>query len=157
MLLISCHLSLSMLTSATSPFKNYHEHVLLSHQSRTSGVFFRDQSSLNALLFYPYHFYHIIQYIHKGRFIRSENCYLINNITLLKVSHDGMCCEVTHLMLMKLGDLCCLIKLLSRSPACVTYSIFVVLSNFCRIIKLLPSSHPLLSTHFLDYLRTPRL
>ncbi len=32
--------------------------------------------------------------------------------------------------------------------------IFIVLSNLCRIINLLPSSHPLLSTYFLRYLRT---
>ncbi len=56
-----------------------------------------------------------------------------------------------------------LIKLLSLFPACVIYSpfvalsIFVVLSNLCRIIKLLPSSHPLLSTHFFTLPTHPRL
>ncbi len=53
-----------------------------------------------------------------------------------------------------MNNLCYLIKLLSVFPACVIYSpfvtlsIFAVLSNLFRIIKLLPSSHPLLSTHF---------
>ncbi len=36
----------------------------------------------------------------------------------------------------------------------VALSIFVTLSIFRRLIKLLSSSHPLLSTHFLLYLRT---
>ncbi len=70
---------------------------------------------------------------------------LMEEITLLKVSHDGMSFEITKLMLNPVNNLCFLIKLLSLFPACVIYSpfvalsIFVVLSNFCRIIKLLPS------------------
>ncbi len=69
----------------------------------------------------------------------------LNRRSLLKVSHDGMSFEITKLMLIPRNNLCYLIKLLSLFPACVIYSpfvalsIFVVLSNFCRIIKLLPS------------------
>ncbi len=65
--------------------------------------------------------------------------------SLLKVSHDGMSFEITKLMLIPVNNLCYLIKLLSLFPACDIYSpfialsIFVVLSNFCRIIKLMPS------------------
>ncbi len=64
---------------------------------------------------------------------------------LLKVSHDGMSFEITQLILVQVNNLCYLIKILSLFPACAIYSpfvallIFVVLSNFCRIIKLLPS------------------
>ncbi len=72
-------------------------------------------------------------------------------IALLKVSHDGMSLEIIKLMLIPVNNLYYLIKLLSLFPACVIYSpfvalsVFVVLSNFCRIIKLLPSwgiEHP---------------
>ncbi len=56
-----------------------------------------------------------------------------------------MSLEITKLMLIPVNNLCYLIKRLSLFPACVIYSpfvalsIFVVLPNFCRIIKLLPS------------------
>ncbi len=65
--------------------------------------------------------------------------------SLLKVSHDGMSFKITKLMLIPVNNLCYLIKFLSLFPAGVIYSpfialsIFVVLSNFCRIIKILPS------------------
>ncbi len=64
---------------------------------------------------------------------------------LLKVSHDGMSCEITKLMQIPMNTLCYLIKLMPLFPSCVIYSpfvalsIFAALSNFCRIIKLLPS------------------
>ncbi len=60
-------------------------------------------------------------------------------------------------------DLHYLIKLLPHFPACFIYtpfvilSIFVALSNFRRLIKLLSSSHPFLSTQLLRYLRTLKM
>ncbi len=65
--------------------------------------------------------------------------------TLLKVSRDGMSCEITKLMQIPMNTLCYLIKLVSLFPSYVIYSpnvalsIFVTSSNFCRIIKLMPS------------------
>ncbi len=81
------------------------------------------------------------------RFFREPLAPLNRGIrsSLLKVSHYGMSFEITKLMLIPVNNLCYLIKLLSLFPACAIYSpfvalsIFVVLSNFCRIIKLLPS------------------
>ncbi len=64
---------------------------------------------------------------------------------LLKVSHDGISCEIAKLMHIPMNTLCYLIKLMPLVPSGVFYSpfvalsIFVVLSNFCRIIKLLSS------------------
>ncbi len=54
-----------------------------------------------------------------------------------------------------MNNLCCLIKLLSLFqayvfiPSCVALSICFLLLNFCRIIRLLPLSHPLLSPLFM--------
>ncbi len=65
--------------------------------------------------------------------------------SLLKFSHDGMSCEITKLMQIPMNTLCYLIKLVSLFPSHVIYSpfvalsIFATLSNFYRIIKLLPS------------------
>ncbi len=65
--------------------------------------------------------------------------------TLLKVSHDGMSCEITKIMQIPMNTLCYLIKLVSLFHFYIIYSpfvalsIFAALSNFCRIIKLLPS------------------
>ncbi len=53
-----------------------------------------------------------------------------------------------------------LIKIVQLFPACfinklfVALSLFIALSNFRHLIKLLSSSHHLLSTHFLHFLRT---
>ncbi len=65
--------------------------------------------------------------------------------TLLKVLHDGMSWEIAKLMQIPINTLCYLIKLMPLFPSCVIYSpfvalsVFAALSNFSRIIKLLPS------------------
>ncbi len=55
-----------------------------------------------------------------------------------------MSCEIAKLMQIPMNTLCYLIKLMPLFPSCVIYSpfvalsIFAALSNFSRIIKLLP-------------------
>ncbi len=61
----------------------------------------------------------------------------IRDDTLLKVSHDGISCEITKLMQIPMNTLCYLIKLVSLFPSYIIYSPFVALSIFCRLIKLL--------------------